>query len=46
VEELLCHVQSLRSTGVGIIIEIVNKLSSPGGDKITEAASTEEKTDV
>ncbi|KAF7064261.1 hypothetical protein CFC21_070622 [Triticum aestivum] len=46
VEELLRHVQSLRSTGVDIIIEIINKLSCPRGDKITEAASAEEKTDM
>ena len=37
---------TLRGTGVDIIIDIINKLSSPRGDKITEAASAEEKTDM
>ncbi|RLN00081.1 E3 ubiquitin-protein ligase UPL1-like isoform X2 [Panicum miliaceum] len=47
VEELLRHVQSLRSTGVDIIIEIINKLCSSQEDKSNEPAiSEEEKTDM
>ncbi|KAL5206475.1 hypothetical protein ABZP36_034684 [Zizania latifolia] len=46
VEELLRHVQSLRSTGVDIIIEIINKLSSPREDKSNEPASSEERTEM
>lgn len=47
VEELLRHVQSLRSTGVDIIIEIINKLSSPREDKSNEpAASSDERTEM
>lgn len=46
VEELLRHVQSLRSAGVDIIIEIINKLSSPREDKVIEPTSTEERTDM
>ncbi|KAG8093312.1 hypothetical protein GUJ93_ZPchr0012g20493 [Zizania palustris] len=46
VEELLRHVQSLRSTGVDIIIEIINKLSSHQEDKINEATSSEERTEM
>ncbi|XP_042384907.1 E3 ubiquitin-protein ligase UPL1-like [Zingiber officinale] len=36
VEELLRHVSSLRSTGVEIIIDIINKLTSFGNDKSKE----------
>ncbi|XP_051186843.1 E3 ubiquitin-protein ligase UPL1 isoform X2 [Lolium perenne] len=46
VEELLRHVQSLRSTGVDIIIEIINKLSSPCEDRNSESTSSEERTDM
>ncbi|KAG8048577.1 hypothetical protein GUJ93_ZPchr0009g267 [Zizania palustris] len=46
VEELLRHVQSLRSTGVDIIIEIINKLSSHREDKSNEQASSEERTEM
>ncbi|CAN6333804.1 unnamed protein product [Urochloa humidicola] len=47
VEELLRHVQSLRSTGVDIIIEIINKLCSSQEDRSNEPAiSEEEKTDM
>ncbi|KAJ1257365.1 hypothetical protein BS78_K086400 [Paspalum vaginatum] len=47
VEELFRHVQSLRSTGVDIIIEIINKLSSSQEDRSNEPAiSEEEKTDM
>ncbi|CAO2834572.1 unnamed protein product [Amaranthus hypochondriacus] len=42
VEELLRHVSSLRSTGVDIIIEIINKISS-FGDVISSGSS--EKVD-
>ncbi|KAL6623150.1 hypothetical protein ACP70R_033029 [Stipagrostis hirtigluma subsp. patula] len=46
VEELLRHVQSLRSTGVDIIIEIISKLCSSQEDRSNEPAITEEKTDM
>nr|CAB3461993.1 unnamed protein product [Digitaria exilis] len=47
VEELLRHVQSLRSTGVDIIIEIINKLCSSQEERSNEPAiSGEEKTDM
>lgn len=47
VEELLRHVQSLRSTGVDIIIEIINKLCLSREDTNNEPAiSEEEKTDM
>lgn len=47
VEELLRHVQSLRSTGVDIIIEIINKLCSSQEYRSNEPAiSEEEKTDM
>ncbi|XP_062203891.1 E3 ubiquitin-protein ligase UPL1-like [Phragmites australis] len=46
VEELLRHVQSLRSTGVDIIIEIINKLCSSQEDRSNEPAISEEKTDM
>nr|CAB3465798.1 unnamed protein product [Digitaria exilis] len=47
VEELLRHVQSLRSTGVDIIIEIINKLCSSQEERSNEPAiSEEEKTDM
>lgn len=38
VEELLRHVSSLRSTGVDIIIEIINKIASFGDGKCTESS--------
>ncbi|XP_019701852.1 E3 ubiquitin-protein ligase UPL2 [Elaeis guineensis] len=37
-EELLRHVSSLRSTGVDIIIEIINKLASMGEDKCKDSS--------
>ncbi|GJN12872.1 hypothetical protein PR202_ga31191 [Eleusine coracana subsp. coracana] len=46
VEELLRHVQSLRSTGVDIIIEIINKLCSSQQDRSNEPATSEERTDM
>ncbi|TVU50517.1 hypothetical protein EJB05_01890 [Eragrostis curvula] len=46
VEELLRHVQSLRSTGVDIIIEIINKLCSPQQDRSNEPVVSEERTDM
>ncbi|KAH7670367.1 E3 ubiquitin-protein ligase HUWE1 protein [Dioscorea alata] len=51
VEELLRHVSSLRSTGVDIIISIINKLASLGedksGDLSAEAAeNTPMETDI
>ncbi|XP_026661935.2 E3 ubiquitin-protein ligase UPL2-like isoform X2 [Phoenix dactylifera] len=45
VEELLRHVSSLRSTGVDIIIEIINKLASMGKDKCKDpSGSLDENT--
>ncbi|GJN13373.1 hypothetical protein PR202_gb00067 [Eleusine coracana subsp. coracana] len=46
VEELFRHVQSLRSTGVDIIIEIINKLCSSQQDRSNEPATSEERTDM
>lgn len=46
VEELLRHVQSLRSIGVDIIIEVINKLSSSQEDRNNETAILEEKIDM
>lgn len=47
VEELFRHVQSLRSTGVDIIIEIINKLCLSQEDRSNiPAISEEEKTNM
>nr|XP_010929754.2 LOW QUALITY PROTEIN: E3 ubiquitin-protein ligase UPL2-like [Elaeis guineensis] len=51
VEELLRHVSSLRSTGVDIIIEIINKLASMGKDKCKDPSgclveNTDMETDL
>ncbi|KAL4335645.1 hypothetical protein GQ457_07G020800 [Hibiscus cannabinus] len=43
VEELLRHVSSLRSSGVDIIIEIVNKIDSFGGSSSFSGSSSLEK---
>ncbi|GMI83160.1 ubiquitin-protein ligase 2 [Hibiscus trionum] len=43
VEELLRHVSSLRSSGVDIIIEIVNKIGSFGGSSSFSRSSSLEK---
>ncbi|XP_039041914.1 E3 ubiquitin-protein ligase UPL2-like isoform X2 [Hibiscus syriacus] len=43
VEELLRHVSSLRSSGVDIIIEIVNKIDSFGGSSSLSGSSSLEK---
>ncbi|KAK8600955.1 hypothetical protein V6N13_059305 [Hibiscus sabdariffa] len=40
-EELLCHVSSLRSSGVDIIIEVVNKVASIGGTSLSGSLSME-----
>lgn len=44
VEELLRHVSSLRSTGVDIIIEIINRLSSIGEDKCETSGKGDDNT--
>lgn len=44
VEELLRHVSSLRNTGVDIIIEIINRLSSVGEDKCETSGKVDENT--
>ncbi|XP_073006653.1 E3 ubiquitin-protein ligase UPL2-like [Typha latifolia] len=47
VEELLRHVSSLRSIGVDIIIEIINKLSSIEEDKCKDSSGlSNESTDM
>ncbi|KAK9028584.1 hypothetical protein V6N11_025739 [Hibiscus sabdariffa] len=40
-EELLRHVSSLRSSGVDIIIEVVNKVASIGGTSLSGSLSVE-----
>lgn len=46
VEELLRHVSTLRSTGVELLIEIVNRVSSIGDNCVGSSSKTDERTSM